>query len=400
MPQGPLPPDDDDATLPAQDPADSAAPPSLFSQTRASRIRRATSRQPGAAPGATPGASNAPGSASAPTTRVSPPNLNPTLPIGQTTLRRQPTGPHTYAHLLGGLCYLGTPIIPVIILFRPASHGFARFHALQALALFVAAATLALCLSLFTPTNIVLGILFTLLVIAVVVLALLWMAAAIAAFEGFAVGLPLLDRLVTRSRDLEEDQNTRAVGQRARLELAIAAGVSVTLLILTFALPVVGWFGALGPKNLKPLGLPNGLPVWMLVSSLLESLIVAAIGLIVLAVFLVGLRKGKFFPAIASGVAVVGTALTSAGTGLLIADTLQRALYSQLTQQFGSLVNGLTLPRPKASTAAFAQMVIDGRGALTTIAQAQHALLLPGAILLLLGLAILLFLLSQIYYKK
>jgi len=390
MPQGPLPPDDDDATLPAQDPADSAAPPSLFSQTRASRIRRATTRQPG-----TP-----PASASAPTTRVSAPPLNPTLPIGQTTLRRQPMGPHTYAHLLGGLCYLGAPIIPAIVLFRPASHGFARFHALQALALFVVAATLGLCLSLFTPTNVVLGILFTLLVIAVVVLALLWMAAAIAAFEGVAIGLPLLDRLITRSHDLEEDQNTRSVGQRARLELAIAAGVSVVLLILTFALPVVGWFGALSAKNLTPLGLPKGLPAWMLVSALLESLIVAAISLIVLAVFLVGLRKGKFFPSVASGVAIVGTALMAAGAGLLIADTLQRAVFSQLTQQFDSMVNSAALPKPKASTAEFAKMVIDGRNALTTIANAQHALLLPGAILVLLGIAILLFLLSQIYYKK
>jgi uncharacterized membrane protein len=312
----------------------------------------------------------------------------------------RPTGPRTYAHLLAGLCYLIPPVAPAVVLFSPTPHRFARFHALQALALFIVAVTLSFLFSLFTPTNLALGILYTVLVIAVIALALLWMAAAIAAFEGFAVALPLLDRLVPRADDLEEDQNTRAANPRARLELAIAAGASVVLLVLTVTLPLAGWFGKLSSKNLAPLGLLNGLPAWMLVSSLLFSLIFAALGLIVLAVFVLGLRKGKFLPSLASGAAVVGAALTAAGTGLLIADTLQRSLYSKLEQQFQSMISSAPLPTTRIGYDSLAETIVSGRSALNTIAQAQHSLLVPGAVLLLLGVGILLFLLSQLYYKK
>jgi uncharacterized membrane protein len=301
--------------------------------------------------------------------------------------------------VLAGLCYLVPPIAPAIILFSPTPHRFARFHAIQALALFIVGATLSFLLSLFTPTNLVLGILYVLLVIAVVVLILLWMAAAIASFEGLGVVLPLLDRLIPRTADLEEDVSRRSIGPRANLEFAIAFGASVILLALTVVLPLIGWFNKLSAKNLTPLGLSKGLPVWMVVSSLLFSLIFAAIGLTVLAVLLMGLRKGLFLPELASGAAVFGAALTAAGTGLLIADTLQNSLYSKLSQQFQNTVSSAALPGPKAKTDAFAQTIIAGRNALDTIAPG-HALLLPGAVMFLLGLGILLFLLSQLYYKK
>jgi hypothetical protein len=227
------------------------------------------------------------------------------------------------------------------------------------------------------------------------------MAAAIAAFEGLAVALPLLDRLIPRTDHLQEDLSMQGVNPRAALEFAVAAGASVIILILTVWLSLGGWFGKLSPKTLAPLGLSNGLPVWMVVSSLLFSLIFAAIGLAALAVLAQGLRKGKFLPPpLASGAAVVAAALVAAGTGLLIADTLQRSLYSKLEQQFQSMVTSLALPAPKDGTAHFAQTIIDGRNALSTIAQAEHSLLLPGAVLLLVGLGILAFLLSQLYYKK
>ncbi len=325
---------------------------------------------------------------------------------GEATVTRsrpvRPAGPRTYAHLTAGLCYLVPPIAPAIILFSPTPHRFARFHAIQTLALFIAAVTLGFLLSLFTPTNLALGILYVVLVIAFVALMLLWMAAAIAAFEGFAVALPVLDRLIPRTTDLEEDTSLRArvIGQRSALEVAIAAGASIILLALTIALPLAGWFGALSARNLAPLGLSKGLPAWMVVSSLLVSLIFAAIGLTVLAVLVLGLRKGKFLPSLASGAAVVGAALTAAGTGLLIASTTERALYSKLQQQFQSMVSSAALPRTGGDTNAFAQTIIHGRSALDTIAQAQHALLVPGALLLLLGIGITLFLLSQLYYKK
>jgi hypothetical protein len=229
-----------------------------------------------------------------------------------------------------------------------------------------------------------------------IALLLLWMAAAIAAFEGFAVRLPLLDRLIPRTEDLEEDQNMRGANPRSTLEVGIAAGASVVLLGITIWLPLAGWFRTLSSSNLSPLGLNSGLPAWMVVSSLLASLLFAAIGLTAVAVLVLGLRKGKFLPSLASGAAVVGAALTATGTGLLIADTLQRSLYSKLEQQFQSLVN----TTPEQNQNAFAQAIISGHHALNAIAHAQSSLLIPGAVLLLLGIGVLLFLLSQLYYKK
>jgi uncharacterized membrane protein len=387
------PPTPDDADTTASDQgtsSDASGAPTLFSATRASRIRRPGSQKiSGAIPGRTP----LPGSD--PTTPVTPPEA--TAPAARSRPVR-PAGPRTYAHLLAGLCYLVPPFAPAAILFSPKPHPFARFHAIQALALFVVAATLGILFSLFTPTNLVLGIIYTLLVIAAVVLALLWIAAAIAAFEGVAVALPVLDRLIPHTTDLEEDLNAqaRAIGSRANLEVAIAAGASIVILALTVALPLIGWFGKLSASALAPLGLPKGLPAWMVVSSLLFSLIFACIGLIALAVLVVGLRKGKFLPSLASGVAVFGAALAAAGTGLLIADTTQRSLYSRLEQQFQNMISSA----PTADTNAYTSTVINGHNALTNIAGQEHALLVPGAVLLLLGLGILFFLLSQLYYKQ
>ncbi len=392
MQQEPPMPDDDETIAADQDTsADASGSASLFSATRASRIRR-SSRISGAIPGRTPLPASVPPPASQP---------EEDTPVSRSRPVR-PAAPRTYAHLLAGLCYLVPPVVPAIILFSPAPHRFARFHALQALALFMAAMTLGFLLSICTPTNLMLGIFYVALVITCVGLALLWTAAAIAAFEGLAVALPVLDRIIPRTTDLEEDLNARAraIGQRSLLEAAIAVVASIVLLALTIALPLAGWFGALSPKNLTPLGLTNGLPAWMVVSSLLVSLIFAVIGLIALAVLAQGLRQGKFLPSLASGAAVVGAALTAAGTGLLIAYTTERSLYSKLEQQFQSVVASAPLPQPRASSDAFTQTIMNGRSALDTIAQAQHALLAPGVALLLLGLGILLFLLSQLYYKK
>lgn len=386
-------PDDEETSAPDQTTTDDAARPSSpFSATRASRIRRGSSRISGAIPGRPP----LPGSDQTP-----PGDAQDASATTQAAQPRRPSGPRTYAHLMAGACYLVPPFVPAAILFSPKPHPFARFHALQALALFIAEVTLGFILTLFIPTNVLLGIVYVLLVIAVVALVLLWMAAAIAAFEGLAVALPLLDRLIPRTDHLQEDLSMQGINPRATLEFAIAAGASIVILLLTIWLPLAGWFGKLSPRALAPLGLSNGLPVWMVVSSLLFSLIFAAVGLTALAVLAQGLRKGKFLPPpLASGAAVVAAALVAAGTGLLIADTLQRAIYSRLEQQFQSMVAGLALPAPKADTAQFAQTVIDGRNALTTIAQAEHALLIPGAVLLALGLGIAAFLLSQLYYKK
>lgn len=389
MQQEPPTPDDADTTASDQGTSsDASGAPTLFSATRASRIRRPGSQR---ISGAIPGRAPLPGGDA--TTPVTP---EATAPATARPVR--PAGPRTYAHLLAGLCYLVPPFAPAAILFSPKPHPFARFHAIQALALFVVAATLGILLSLFTPTNLVLGILYTLLVIAAVMLALLWIAAAIAAFEGVAVALPVLDRLIPRTTDLEEDLNAqaRAIGSRANMEVAIAAGASIVILALTVALPLIGWFGKLSASALAPLGLPRGLPAWMVVSSLLFSLIFAAIGLIALAVLVLGLRKGKFLPSLASGAAVVGAALAAAGTGLLIADTTQRALYSRLEQQFQSTISSA----PTTNSNTFVSTVINGHNALTTIAGQEHALLVPGAVLLLLGLGVLFFLLSQLYYKQ
>jgi uncharacterized membrane protein len=383
MQKGPLSQDDDNTIAPEQVTAPDAPRPSLFSATRASRIRRSSSAtRPGAALGAAP----TPGS-------------TPTAPADTAAAPRH-TGPRTYAHLAAGLCYLGTPIIPAAVLFSPKPHRFARFHAIQALALFIVAATLGFCLSLLTPTNLALGILFTLLTIALVALALLWMALAIAAFEGFALLLPLFGRLLSPVPNLEEDLDQRTASQRARWELTIAAGVSVVLLVLAFTLPVVGWFKDLSAKNLAPLGFQNGLPAWILVLALLSSLIFAGIGLVVLAAFLVGLRKGKFFPPGAGIAAIVGAAFTAAGTGFLVADTLQSALYSLLTQQFDRTINSVPLPGAHTTTNSLAQIVADGLKSLSALAGSQSHVLLPGAVLLLLGMGVLLFLLSQLYYKR
>ncbi|HLW02786.1 MAG TPA: hypothetical protein VKT82_29290 [Ktedonobacterales bacterium] len=371
--------------------SDASRSSSPFSASRATRIRRnGGPRISGAIPGRAP----LPGS--------EPPTPEPAASAATFSSPRvnRPSGPRTYAHLLAGVSYLVPPIAPAVILFRPTSHPFARFHALQSLALFIIATTLSLLLSLFTPTNIILDIFYIILVLAVAALLLLWIAAAIAAFEGFAVGLPVLDRLLPRADGLEEDPNMRSVNPRATLEVAIAAGASVVLLILTVWLPLGGWFGKLSSQNLAALGLNTGLPAWMVVSSLLFSFIFAALGLTTLAVLVLGLRKGKFLPSLASGAAVAGSALTAAGTGLLIADTLQRSLYSKLEQQYQSMVNNTPLPRNTPDTNVFVQTISKGRAALSAIDPTQHSLLIPGAVLLLLGVGVLLFLLSQLYYKK
>jgi uncharacterized membrane protein len=380
--------DDDQATAPKGDETAGTISSTLFSSTRASRIRRPTvSGRPGS------GASAAT-SAGASTTPTG-------TPTGSSTATANPSGrligPRTYAHLTAGLCYLGTPIVPAIVLFTPSPHRFSRFHALQALALFIIGTILAFCLSLLRPTSVPLGILYTLLVLAAIVLALLWMAAAIAAFEGVAVALPLLDRPLPRTPDLEEHQSGRIPRQQAGMELIIAAGVSALLLILTFTIPTVGWFKGLSKSTLASLGLSGGLPLWMIVSALLSSIIFAGIGLIVLAVFLIGLRKGKFFPLPTSGAAIVGAALTAAGTGLLLADTLQRSLYSLLTQQFDTLVNSSD---PAISSKNAQSILQGGLTSLHSITAGQPLSLLLGVLLLVLGVLVMLFLLSQLYYKR
>ncbi|HEY7357879.1 MAG TPA: hypothetical protein VH590_15480, partial [Ktedonobacterales bacterium] len=261
MQKEPPTPDDEETRTPDQTTTDDAARPSSpFSATRASRIRRSSSRISGAIPGRTP----LPGS-----DQTTPGDMLDASSATQAARPRRPGGPRTYAHLLAGACYLVPPFVPAAVLFSPKPHPFARFHALQALAIFVAEATLGALLSLFIPTNVILVIFYVVLVIAVVALVLLWMAAAIAAFEGLAVALPLLDRLIPRTDHLQEDLSMQGVNPRATLEFAIAAGASVIILILTVWLSLGGWFSTLSPKTLAPLGLSNGLPVWMVVSSLL-----------------------------------------------------------------------------------------------------------------------------------
>ena len=387
-------PEDDEISASAQDTtSDASRSSSPFSATRSARIRRSGGPR---ISGAIPGRAPLPGSEPPP-----PPAAPEASAASIRGLRfNRPSGPRTYAHLMAGLCYLAPPIVPAIILLRPTSHPFARFHAIQTLALFIVATTLSFLLSLFTPTNLILGILYILLVLAVVALLLLWIAAAIAAFEGFAVGLPVLDRLLPRTDGLEEDLTMRSANPRSTLEVAIAAGASVALLILTVWLPLGGWFGKLSSQNLAALGLHTGLPAWMIVSSLLFSFIFAALGLTTVAVLVLGLRKGKFLPSLASSAAVVGSALTAAGAGLLIADTLQRSLYSKLEQQFQTMVTNTPLPRGALDTNVFLQTISKGRAALGVIDPTQHSLLIPGAVLLLLGVGILLFLLSQLYYSK
>ena len=385
-------PPDDQTTAPDDEQTAGASRPSLFSATRASRIRRPTvSGRPGT-PGSTAGAS-APTAAANPPAGSAAPGATTASPSGRLS------GPRTYAHLAAGLCYLAPPIVPAIILFRPAPHRFSRFHALQALALFIVGTVLAFCLSLLTPTSVPLGILYTLVVLAIIALALLWMAAAIAAFEGYAVALPVLDRTLPRTPDLEEQPAGRIPRQQARLELAIATAVSAALLILTFTIPTIGWFKNPSLSALTSLVFGKALPLWVIVSALLGSLVFAGIGLIVLAIFLLGLRKGKFFPFPTSIAAIVGAALTAAGTGLLLADTLQRALYSLLTQQFDNMVNASAIPTSKSGQPLL-QKVTDGLTSLHSITAGQPLLLLLGGLLLVLGLLTLLFLLSQLYYKR
>jgi uncharacterized membrane protein len=382
-------PEDDEASAAEQETDSTPRPSSPFSETRAARIRRSGGPR---ISGAIPGRAPLPGS------EPPAPPPSPSRPVAAPV--RRPSGPRTYAHIMAGLCYLAPPVAPAVILFSPPAHRFARFHALQALALFVVGVTLSFLLSLFTPTNIILGILYFLLVVAIIALLLLWMAAAIGSFEGFAVPLPLLDHVIPRVDDLEEDPNMRGTNPRSALELGIAAGGSALLLILTIWLPLGGAFSRLSSKNLAAIGLNSGLPLWMIVSSLLFSLIFAAIGLTALAVLILGLRKGKFLPSLASGAAVVGSALVATGTGMLIAETLQRSLYGKLVQQFQDMVSAKPLPSTGPDGDIFLQAIRSGREAIQAMDPAQHSLLIPGVALLVLGLAVMLFLLSQLYYKK
>jgi hypothetical protein len=169
------------------------------------------------------------------------------------------------------------------------------------------------------------------------------------------------------------------------------------LLILTFTIPTVGWFKGLSKSTLTSLGLPNGLPLWMIVSALLSSVVFAGVGLIALAIFLIGLRKGKFFPLPTSGAAIVGAALTAAGTGLLLADMLQRSLYGLLTQQFDNMINNSS---PSINSKDAQSLLQNGLTSLHSITAGQPLSLLLGALLLVLGILVLLFLLSQLYYKR
>ena len=388
-------PFDDDATEPAQDATTEAPRSSFLSDTRASRIRSNMSQRRKSSSGLdrTTAANSAGGAAQGQ------PDPDATIPGGitGTASARWRFTPHTYTHILAGFCYLGMPVVPIAVLFG-STQRFARFHALQALSFFVPLAVLAYCLSLLTPTSIILGILYGLIALAIVALALLWMTVAIAAFEGYALSVPLLERLIPKPADLREDRTARSSRQRALLELAIGAGVSLLLLILTIIIPLNHWFGALSVNNLSPLGLSKGLPLWMTVSALLRSLIFAAIGLVLLAVCMLGLRLGKFFP---SWAAIVSAALTAAGTGLLIADAMQSALSDALTRQFDSVVNSSPLPRTAAVGAkTLLPQVTNGLNSLNTINQAQSHLLLPGALLLVLGMLGLVYLLSQLYYKS
>ena len=389
MDNDPTAPSDDEATEPAQDATTEAPRSSFLSDTRASRIRSNISQRRKSS------ASGLDQSASAGTAQGQP-NPGAATPGASAQPRRRFT-PHTYTHIIAGFCYLGMPVVPIAVLFSPAQR-FARFHALQALSFFVPLAVLAYALSLLTPTNIVLGILYGLIALAIVALALLWMTVAIAAFEGYALTVPLLERLIPKTTDLREDATARSSGQRALLELAIGGVVSLLLLILTIIIPLNHWFATLSVHNLAPLGLPKGLPLWMIVSALLRGLIFAAMGLVLLAACMLGLRRGKFFP---SWAAIVSAALIAAGTGLLIADTMQSALSDALTGQFDRMVNSSPLPRSAVDGAkTLLPQMMNGLSSLNTITHAQSHLLLPGALLLVVGALGLVYLLSQLYYKS
>jgi uncharacterized membrane protein len=393
MDNEPTTPSDDEATEPAQDATSEAPRSSFLSDTRASRIRSNISQR---RKSATSGLSTGTSANTAGGSTQGLPTPGAGAPGGSAQPRRTFT-PHTYTHIIAGFCYLGMPVVPVIVLFSPAQR-FARFHALQALSFFVPLAVLAYILSLLTPTNIILGILYGLIALAIVALALLWMTVAIAAFEGYALTVPLLERLIPKTTDLREDVTARSSGQRALLELAIGAIVSLLLLILTIIIPLNHWFAALSVHNLAPLGLPKGLPLWMVVSALLRGLIFAAIGLVLLAVVMLGLRRGKFFP---SWAAIASAALIAAGTGLLIADTMQSALSDALTRQFNSMVNSSPLPRNAVDGAkTLLPQMMNGLSSLNTITHAQSHLLLLGMLLLVLGTLGLAYLLSQLYYKS
>ena len=378
-------PFDDDATEPAQDATTQAPRSSFLSDTRASRIRSNMSqRRKSTASGADKSAS-----ASAAGGSTQSQSGAGATAAGTSAQARRSFAPHTYTHIIAGFCYLGMPIVPIAVLFSPGQR-FVRFHALQALSFFVPLAVLAYFLSLLTPTNIILGILYGLIALAIVALALLWMTVAIAAFEGYALSVPLLERLIPKTPDLREDITARSSGQRALLELAIGGALSLLLLILTIILPLNHWFATLSSHNLSPLGLPKGLPLWMIVSSLLRGLIFAAIGLVLLGVAVLGLRRGKFFP---SWAAIVSAALVAAGTGLLIADAMQSALSDALTRQFDNTVNSSPIPRTAVDGAkTLLPRVTNGLSSLNTISHAQSHLLVLG----MLGLV---YLLSQLYYK-
>ncbi len=408
--QSGVPYDDADPTVenvgPAQDAATDDVPrPSFLSATRASRIHHSLSRARASRGlsaagrlGSTASAGDQ-GDLDASTRSTMPPDSTAARPTGLlATLRaRRRAGSYTYAHIAAGFCYLGMPVVPAMVLFSPA-HRFARFHALQALAFFVALVTLSYALSLVTPTTLVLGILYALLVLVIVALVLLGMTVAIAAFEGYALALPLLEKIIPKTADLQEDSTARSGGARAQLELALASVLSLLALILTLLFPLNRWFGMLSARTLATLGLPGGLPAWEIVAALLSSLPFAAIGLVLLAAFLLGLRKGRFFPPWAG---IAGAVLTAAGTGLLMADAIERALASQLQQQFDRMLSASALPRnAEIGAKTLLPQVMNGLESLNTLAQAQHHLLLPGALLLLVGVLLFLFLLSQVLYKN
>ncbi len=403
---GPYDDEDDETIEPEQDATtDLSRSSSPFSSTRADRIRsRQNQGRSGSMHRPSPGGGTTAGrSGSAPILpeddedeEVPPPPGSRAKPARPP----RPTGPRTYAHIIAGCCYLGMPIVPIAVLFSPA-HRFARFHALQALALFVPLATLGYGLGLLSPTSIVPGILYGLLALAIVALALLTITVAIAAFEGYVLRVPILDQLLEKIDDLQENLTARSSSMRALLELAIGGVLSLIALVLCLILPLLGWFKALTAQNLKALGLPNGqLPIGMIVAAMLSGLIFAGIGAVVLAAFLLGLRRGKFYP---SWAAIAGAAATALGTGFLIADAIQSSLANQLTQQFDSMVNNFQIPpKTPAGTlpSALQKVVVSGLQSSHTLAKAQSHLLPWGLLFLLVGIGVLLFLLSQLFYKK
>jgi uncharacterized membrane protein len=410
---GPYDDEEDEPLEPEQDAtADLPRPSSPFSSTRADRIRNrqnqgrsGTIRRPSPS-GGTPAGRSGSGS-------ILPDDDeddDETFPLSGTRAKPapppkparppRPTGPRTYAHIIAGCCYLGMPFVPVAVLFSPA-HRFARFHALQALALFVPLATLGYGLVLLSPTAIVPGILYGLIAVAIVVLALLTITVAISAFEGHVLRVPILERLLEKTDNLQENLTARSSSMRALLELAIGVGLSLLALVLCLLLPLSGWFKALTPQHLEALGLSNGqLPIGMIISAMLSGLIFASIGAVVLAAFLLGLRRGKFYP---SWAAIAGAVATAIGAGFLIADAIQSSLASQLTQQFDGTVNSFQIPPktpPGTLPSALQKGVVSGLQSLHALAQAQSHWALLGTLLLLVGIGVLLFLLSQLFYKK